>query len=106
MAWRARAECDGRNRADAAPVPPGESFDYVFTPPDAGTFWYHSGFRPEVQVDRGLYGPLIVEEPIMPDLDELLLTIDDWLIDSSGRVDEKSRGDLLRRPMRGGSATG
>jgi FtsP/CotA-like multicopper oxidase with cupredoxin domain len=77
------------------PVPPGESFDYVFTPPDAGTFWYHSGFRPEVQVDRGLYGPLIVEEPIMPDLDELLLTIDDWLIDSSGRVDEKSRGDLI-----------
>jgi FtsP/CotA-like multicopper oxidase with cupredoxin domain len=77
------------------PVPPGGSFDYVFAPPDAGTFWYHAGFRPEVQVDRGLYGPLIVEEPIVPDLDELVVTIDDWLLDSSGRVDEKSRGDLI-----------
>ena len=34
----------------------------------------------------------------MPDLDELLLTIDDWLIDSSGRVDEKSRGDRCGGP--------
>jgi len=23
-------------------VHPGESFDYRFTPPDAGTFWYHA----------------------------------------------------------------
>jgi FtsP/CotA-like multicopper oxidase with cupredoxin domain len=77
------------------PVAPGESFDYVFAPPDAGTFWYHAQHRPEVQVDRGLYGPLIVEEPTVPELDELVLTIDDWLIDATGQVDEKSRGDLI-----------
>jgi FtsP/CotA-like multicopper oxidase with cupredoxin domain len=77
------------------PVAPGESFDYVFAPPDAGTFWYHAQHRPEVQVDRGLYGTLIVEEPTAPDLHELVLTIDDWLIDSTGHVDETSRGDLI-----------
>lgn len=26
------------------PVQPGETFTYRFTPPDAGTFWYHSHF--------------------------------------------------------------
>ncbi len=26
-------------------VAPGESFDYRFTPPDAGTFWYHAPSR-------------------------------------------------------------
>jgi FtsP/CotA-like multicopper oxidase with cupredoxin domain len=77
------------------PVAPGESFDYVFAPPDAGTFWYHAQYRPEVQVDRGLYGPLIVEEPEQPDVEELVLTLDDWLIDSSGRLDDASRGDLI-----------
>ena len=35
------------NRMDGVPgmtqpaVLPGETFDYLFTPPDAGTFWYH-----------------------------------------------------------------
>ena len=41
-------------------VPPGASFDYRFTPPDAGTFWY----RPPVRTaqNRALYGVLIVGE--------------------------------------------
>jgi FtsP/CotA-like multicopper oxidase with cupredoxin domain len=37
-------------------VNPGETFDYVFEVPDAGTFWYHSHNRSWEQVERGLYG--------------------------------------------------
>ena len=32
---------DGVPGLTQAPVMPGASFDYRFTPPDAGTFWYH-----------------------------------------------------------------
>ena len=42
------------------PVAPGASFDYRFTPPDAGTFWY----RPPIRTpqNRALHGLLIVDE--------------------------------------------
>src|ERR1044071_3581696 len=42
------------------PIGPGESFDYRFTPPDAGTFWYRASAR-SIE-DRALYGLLIVDE--------------------------------------------
>src|SRR5690606_18794958 len=53
---------DGVPGLTQAPVEPGESFEYEFVPPDAGTYWYHSHNRTYRQVDKGLYGPLIVEE--------------------------------------------
>lgn len=69
-------------------VAPGESFDYDFTVPDAGTFWYHAHQRSFEQVGRGLYGPLIVEEADPLDIDrEEVLVLDDWLIDpESGQL--------------------
>jgi len=48
-------------------VAPGASFDYRFRPPDAGTFWYHA--HTADQADRGLAGPLIVEEAQPVDVD-------------------------------------
>src|SRR5437879_1819745 len=39
------------------PIVPGASFDYRFTPPDAGTFWYHPPTRAQ---GRRLHGLLIV----------------------------------------------
>lgn len=63
-------------------VAPGSRFEYDFTVPDAGTFWYHAHDRSFEQVGRGLYGALIVEEPDPLDIDrEEVLVIDDWLID-------------------------
>jgi FtsP/CotA-like multicopper oxidase with cupredoxin domain len=41
------------------PVKGGASFDYRFTPPDAGTFWYHPT---PAQTEHGLSGLLIVDE--------------------------------------------
>jgi len=49
------------------PIMPGESFDYRFAPPDAGTFWYHPLRR--AQPDSALYGLLIVDEKQPPEVD-------------------------------------
>lgn len=79
------------------PVQPGETFEYVFQVPDSGTFWYHAHNKSWVHVARGLYGPLIVEEP-QPPLDpehDITLMIDDWRIDNAGRFDLTSLGDLI-----------
>ena len=81
----------------ADPVQRGKSFDYVFKMPDAGTFWYHAHNKSWVHVARGLYGPLIVDEPV-PLLGrdhDITLIVDDWRLDDRGRFDLASLGDLL-----------
>ena len=70
-------------------VPAGDSFDYDFVAPDAGTFWYHSHDRSWEQVARGLYGVLIVDEAIPPDVDrDEVLLVDDWRLDADARIQE------------------
>ncbi len=84
---------DGVAGMTQAAVPPGGGFDYRFTPPDAGTFWYHphTGQSWE-QLARGLYGVLIVEEPEPQDFDQdLLFVADDWWL-TNGEIDEASMG--------------
>jgi len=62
-------------------VPPGGSFDYDFTVPDAGTYWYHAHTNSFEQVARGLSGTLIVEEPDAPEVDgDEVLVLGDWLL--------------------------
>lgn len=82
-----------RNAMDGVPgmtqdvVEKGGDFEYRFRAPDAGTFWYHSHNRSWEQVAKGLYGPLIVEEPTPPDVDQdLVVMIDDWRMTESGAL--------------------
>ncbi|WP_455373337.1 multicopper oxidase family protein [Limibacillus halophilus] len=74
-------------------IPPGGRFDYRFTPPDAGTYWYHSHNRSWEQMARGLYGVLVVEErnPPTVDRDEVIVA-DDWRLDEAGQIHEESLG--------------
>ncbi|MFK8036060.1 MAG: multicopper oxidase family protein [Hyphomicrobiales bacterium] len=73
---------DGVSGLTQDAVPPGNSFQYDFVVPDAGTYWYHAHNRSFEQVARGLYGALIVEEPDALDIDrEEVLIFDDWLVD-------------------------
>ncbi len=73
---------DGVPGLTQEPVPSGETFEYRFKAPDAGTFWYHSHSRSWEQVARGLYGPLIVEEASPPDVDaDIVVIVDDWRLD-------------------------
>ena len=53
---------DGVPSVTQPPVEPGGTFVYQFTPKDAGTFWFHPHVRSSEQVERGLYGVLIVED--------------------------------------------
>jgi FtsP/CotA-like multicopper oxidase with cupredoxin domain len=42
-------------------APPGGSVTYTFTADQPGTYQYHSGTQPDLQVEMGLYGALIVK---------------------------------------------
>jgi FtsP/CotA-like multicopper oxidase with cupredoxin domain len=78
---------DGVPGLTQPPIRPGESFTYTFTPPDAGTFWYHPHADSLQQLGRGLAGALIVEErePVAVDRD-LTWFIEDWRLDGDGRI--------------------
>ena len=78
-------------------VEPGEAnaFDCVFTPPDAGTFWFGPVADISRQREMGLYGMLIVDEASAPvDLPSATLIFDDWRLGDDGEIDEKSFGSL------------
>jgi FtsP/CotA-like multicopper oxidase with cupredoxin domain len=78
---------DGVPGVTQKPIAPGERFDYAFTPPDAGTFWYHSHEDSLVQMGRGLAGALIVEETDPPAVDrELLWTVQDWRLTRDAQI--------------------
>ena len=82
---------DGVAGLTQAAVPPGERFDYSFTVPDAGTFWYHPHNRSWEQVARGLSGLLIVDEEDPPAVDQdLVLVVDDWRLGEDGAIHEAS----------------
>lgn len=83
---RVPAEMDGVV-AMQRPLPPGGRFTYEFVVPDAGTFWYHPHLRSDEQVERGLYGALVVrgaEEPAVTS--EAVVVLDDVLVDDQGRL--------------------
>jgi FtsP/CotA-like multicopper oxidase with cupredoxin domain len=69
------------------PVQPGETFTYRFTPPDAGTFWYHPHANETEQLEKGLYGALIVRAADELALDgEKILVFDDLRVDESRQI--------------------
>lgn len=70
-------------------VAPGESFDYRFTLPDAGTFWYHPHANSLEQISRGLSGVLVVDEAQPPEVDgEETLVLDDWRMTEEAQIHE------------------
>ncbi len=77
------------------PIQPGEEFEYRFIVPDAGTFWYHSHHRETVQMERGMYGALIVSDNADPVVDgEKVFMIDDMKLDANNHF---KRGNRLSR---------
>jgi FtsP/CotA-like multicopper oxidase with cupredoxin domain len=80
-----------RNDMDGVPgltqdaIPPGGSMTYEFTAAEPGTYMFHSHVG--TQLDRGLYAPLIVDDPAEPlayDAEHVVV-LDDWL-DGTGRT--------------------
>lgn len=81
---------DGVPGVTQAPVPSGGSFIYEFTPKDAGTFWFHPHLRSSEQVERGLFGVLVVEDKQPTSFSrELVWVVDDWLLQPDGSLVER-----------------
>lgn len=87
---RLPAAMDGTD-AMQRPIEPGGTFEYRFVVPDAGTFWYHSHVNETVQMERGMYGALIVDgqaDPVMDD--ERIFMIDDMKLDANNAFTKPS----------------
>jgi FtsP/CotA-like multicopper oxidase with cupredoxin domain len=78
---------DGVPGLTQPPIKPGDQFAYEFTPPDAGTFWYHPHANGLQQLGRGMAGALIVEElePVPVDRD-IVWMLSDWRLTSSAQI--------------------
>lgn len=83
-----------RNDMDGVPpitqreVAAGADFTYRFIAQHPGTYWLHPHVG--VQLDRGLYAPVIVEDPHEPLKydDEWVVVLDDWLDGVTGTPDQ------------------
>ncbi|MFB6616807.1 multicopper oxidase family protein [Streptomyces sp. NPDC085524] len=99
-----------RNDMDGVPgltqrdIAPGGSFTYRFAVPTPGTYLFHP--HTGVQQDRGLYAPLIVEDPDEPlSYDkEWVVVLDDWLDGVDGSTPDAVLAEL--RGANGQSAGG
>ncbi|WP_338676303.1 multicopper oxidase family protein [Streptomyces sp. SCSIO 30461] len=74
-----RNDMDGVPFVTQPPIEPGESFSYRYEVPHPGTYWFHP--HQGVQVDRGTYAPLIVDDPREPLAydREWVIMLDDWI---------------------------
>jgi FtsP/CotA-like multicopper oxidase with cupredoxin domain len=81
-------DMDGVPNQPYPAIAPGESFDYSFVLPDAGTYWYHPHYESAEQLGNGLFGPLIVDDPEEPlGLgDEVVIVLSDIGVDADGKL--------------------
>ncbi|MEV4860787.1 multicopper oxidase family protein [Streptomyces ossamyceticus] len=105
-----RNDMDGAPPATQTAVRAGRNFTYRFTADAPGTYFFH----PHVgaQLDRGLYAPLIVEDPKEPLSydEEWVVVLDDWLDGVTGTPDDvfaelqQGMGGMHMGEASGGSA--
>jgi FtsP/CotA-like multicopper oxidase with cupredoxin domain len=70
-------------------IKPGASAEIRFVPPDSGFNLYlpRAGSTDASQQGRGLFGPIIVDEPKAPDVDvDAAVLLSDWNVDASGQI--------------------
>jgi FtsP/CotA-like multicopper oxidase with cupredoxin domain len=96
-----RNDMDGVPGVTQKPISTRSRFTYDFTVPDPGTYFYHP--HSGVQLDRGLYGVLVVADPREPgDYDaEWVVVLDDW-VDGTGQTPE----DVLTALRQGAGGMG
>ena len=96
-----RNDMDGVPPATQAAVRAGSTFTYRFVADAPGTYFFHPHVG--VQLDRGLYAPLVIDDPAEPGGydDEWVVVLDDWL-DGTGRTPD----EVLQRLRDAGGSTG
>ncbi len=76
---------DGVPYLTQMPIAGGESFDYAFTPPDAGTYWYHPHCMTMAQMAHGLTGVMVIREAEEPGFDaDQVINLRDFRLDDAG----------------------
>jgi FtsP/CotA-like multicopper oxidase with cupredoxin domain len=71
------------------PLREGETFRYAFTPPDAGTYWYHPHCMTMELMALGLTGALIVDEAEDPGFDDdITVNLRDFRLGDDGQFKE------------------
>lgn len=84
------ASMDGTDSVQK-PIEPGQVFEYRFTVHDAGTFWYHAHTNETVQMERGMYGAIVVEGETDPVVDgDKIFMIDDMKLDENNEFTKPS----------------
>ena len=91
---RLMAAMDGTD-ATQTPIKPGEEFEYRFEVPDAGTFWYHSHHNETEQMEKGLYGSLVVtgDQELLTDHERIFM-IDDMKLTKGNKF---KKGNFISR---------
>ncbi|MFD8080406.1 multicopper oxidase family protein [Kitasatospora sp. NPDC059722] len=91
-----RNDMDGVPGVTQDPVRAGAAFDYRFALTRPGTYWLHP--HSGVQQDRGLYAPLIVDDPKEPLAydKEWVVVLDDWLDGVDGSTPEAVLSELSK----------
>ena len=96
---------DGVPGLTQQPIAPGASYGYEFVAPDPGTYFFHPHVG--VQLDRGLYGALVVDDPAEPGVYDLewVVVLDDW-VDGTGRTPDQVLASLMRSGGMAGDGMG
>ncbi|MET8622797.1 multicopper oxidase family protein [Kitasatospora sp. NPDC004669] len=91
-----RNDVDGVPGVTQAEVRPGASFDHRFALSRPGTYWFHP--HSGVQQDRGLYAPLIIEDPKEPLRydKEWVVVLDDWVDGVDGSTPDAVLAELAK----------
>ena len=98
------ANMDGSMLAQPSIAANGGTFRYEFKLLNAATYWYHPHIESNVQVEKGLYGALIVREP---EIDkqynlpskETTIILDDILLGDSGQIEPPSYQEPITDPI-------
>ncbi|WP_152394256.1 multicopper oxidase family protein [Paenibacillus guangzhouensis] len=72
----------------------GKTFTYEFKATIPGTYWYHSHQDSVNQLDKGLYGSLIVEDPNESYDRDYTLMLDEWVSSGDTNMSNMDRGNM------------
>lgn len=84
------------NAADGTPaaqmaVPPGGTYDYELTLIDGGFYWYHPHMHGDVQIEAGLYAPIVVHDGLEIDVAaDRVFVLDDVKLESTGKLSQRT----------------
>jgi FtsP/CotA-like multicopper oxidase with cupredoxin domain len=72
-------------------VLPGGTFDYELVLKDSGYFWYHPHMEGDVQIEAGLYAPIIVHDDFAIDVAaDRAFVLDDVKLEATGKLSTRT----------------